>query len=138
MEPSPPTIDSDVNVIFSFSICSALSPAQIQRLIVNYHVCNYEPLIPESAFKVVAQSAKEDKTSSTQLLQDCRPIGDCGPFERAMVFQLQRIALYIPADLDVPKLRQLTELMVRVSRMTGGEALDIENWPELRVRARGA
>lgn len=114
-------LDTDVNIIYD--ICWALSPTQIQRLIVNYHVSDYETPIPATVLDVVAQRVKEDKTSSTQLLLDVRPLNDSGPFEMASPRVLKKIEPYIPADLDVPKLRMLTEITAKASRLneTGGQ-----------------
>lgn len=107
--------EADVEILFD--ICWALTPSQIQRLVLNYHAADYEQPIPPKVLELFARRVKEDRTGSTQLMVDVRPISDSGPFEMCPPRTLRKIEPYIPGQLEVPKLRLLTELTTQASRL---------------------
>jgi myosin-5 len=101
----------DIDIIYD--ICWTLTPAQIQKLINQYLVADYEPPISAEILNAVASRVKND--SNNTLLLEAIPLDDSGPFEIMEPRVLKRIESYIPGWLQVPNLKRLAELTATVN-----------------------
>lgn len=101
----------DIDIIYD--ICWTLTPAQIQKLINQYLVADYEPPISQEILNAVAARVKNDN-NNTLLLENI-PLDDSGPFEIMEPRVLKRIESYIPGWLQVPNLKRLAELTATVN-----------------------
>ncbi|KAK9467430.1 P-loop containing nucleoside triphosphate hydrolase protein [Lipomyces arxii] len=102
---------ADIEIIYD--ICWSLSPTQIQKLISQYQVADYDVPISSEIQKVIAKKAIEDQG---HLLLEAVPLDDSGPFEIAEPRMLAVLETYMPAWLQLPRLRKLTELISRNER----------------------
>ena len=105
------TLD-DIDIIYD--ICWTLTPLQIQRLISQYLTADYEPPISNEILNMVALKVKSDENPSALML-DQIPLDDSGPFELVEPRQLERLDSYVPAWLQVPKVKRLSELTALVN-----------------------
>lgn len=101
----------DIDIIYD--ICWTLTPLQIQRLISQYLVADYEPPISTEILNMVAAKVKTEAPSSLMLEQI--PIDDSGPFELVDPRPLERLESYVPGWLQVPNVRRLSELTALVN-----------------------
>ncbi|KAK9470581.1 P-loop containing nucleoside triphosphate hydrolase protein [Dipodascopsis tothii] len=97
---------TDIEIIYD--ICWTLSPMQIQKLISQYHVADYEQPITPDIMKEIATRAVSDKDDT--LLLESVPLEDSGPFELVEPRQLHALETYIPSWLQVPTLKRLADL----------------------------
>lgn len=107
----------DIDIIYD--ICWTLTPAQIQKLINQYLVADYEPPISQEILNAVAARVKNDN-NNTLLLENI-PLDDSGPFEIMEPRVLKRIESYIPGWLQVPNLKRLAELTATVNNQGTSE-----------------
>lgn len=98
--------EEDIDIIYD--ICWVLTPLQIQKLINQYLVADYEPPITSEILNLVAARVKTDSPSS--LLLEQVPIDDSGPFELVEPRAIARIEAYIPGWLQIPNVKRLAEL----------------------------
>lgn len=106
------TVD-DIDIIYD--ICWTLTPVQIQKLVNQYSVADYEEPIPAEIMTAVAARVKNDSSKNDSLLLEQCPVDDSGPFEIIEPRVLKRIESYIPGWLQVPSLRRLAELTAAVN-----------------------
>ncbi|KAI9033904.1 P-loop containing nucleoside triphosphate hydrolase protein [Phycomyces nitens] len=88
-----------------YDVCWVLSPTQIQKLISQYHVADYETPIKPEILKAVASHVSGDK--SDVLLLDPVMIDDMtNPFEIPVVREIVPQS-YMPSWLNLKRLRRL-------------------------------
>ncbi|KAG2220418.1 hypothetical protein INT45_000643 [Circinella minor] len=93
-----------------YDVCWILSPTQVQKLISNYHVADYEDPIKPAILKAVASHVVTGDTADVLLL-DSVPIDDtANPFEIPVPRQTQ-LQTYIPSWIKVEHVRALTVLV---------------------------
>ncbi|KAK9367129.1 P-loop containing nucleoside triphosphate hydrolase protein [Lipomyces kononenkoae] len=103
---------NDIEIIYD--ICWTLTASQIQKLISQYQVADYEAPISSEILKVIAKKAIV--ADQDVLLLEQVPLDDSGPFEIALPRQMTVLETYMPGWLQVPNLRRLTELTANNSR----------------------
>lgn len=117
----------DIEIIYD--ICWTLSPAQIQKLVQQYSVADYEQPISPEILAEVASRVKNDNSGT--LLLEAIPLDDSGPFEIVEPRPLKRIESYIPGWIQVPNLKRLAELTAAVNNSSNqgshGEMIDDED-----------
>lgn len=101
----------DIDIIYD--ICWTLTPLQIQKLISQYLVADYEPPISTDILNLVAAKVKNE--SQAPLMLEQIPIDDSGPFELVEARHLERLESYVPGWLQVPNVKRLTELTALVN-----------------------
>lgn len=110
----------DINIIWE--ICSSLKPAQIQKLISQYAVADYEVPIPQEILNFVADRVKKESSLSSDgksqthssdifLSVDSGPFED--PFGQIETREFGKIEAYIPAWLNLPITRRVVELVTQ-------------------------
>ncbi|KAI9496210.1 P-loop containing nucleoside triphosphate hydrolase protein [Zychaea mexicana] len=98
-----------------YDVCWILSPTQVQKLISNYHVADYENPIKPAILKAVAAHVVTGDTADVLLL-DSVPIDDtANPFEIPVPRQTQ-LQTYIPSWIKVQHVRALTVLVQQQSQ----------------------
>ncbi|ODV83782.1 hypothetical protein CANARDRAFT_202443 [[Candida] arabinofermentans NRRL YB-2248] len=101
----------DIEIIFD--ICYALRPAQIQKLIAQYYVAEYETPISPAVTKTLADKVKM-QGGDTNFLE---PINSEGhfedPFRHVDLRPFHRVEAYVPAWLNVPVIRRIVELVTK-------------------------
>ncbi|KAF3211616.1 Myosin type-2 heavy chain 1 [Orbilia oligospora] len=98
---------NDIEIIQD--ICWMLSPQQIQKLLNQYLVADYEQPINGEIMKAVEKRAITDKNEV--LLLAPVDMDDSGPYEIAEPRQITALETYLPSWLQLPKLRRLTEIV---------------------------
>lgn len=101
----------DIDIIYD--ICWTLTPLQIQRLIQQYQIADYESPISTEILNMVAGRVQNGAPSSLMLEQI--PIDDSGPFELVDPRPLERLESYVPGWLQVPNIKRLAELTALVN-----------------------
>lgn len=97
----PLTLSSDV--------CWMLTPTQIQKLITQYHVADYETPIPPEILRAVASRVVANDRNDHLLLP---PENDeAGPFEPPMPRDIDYLETFVPAYLNVPHIRRFAILL---------------------------
>ncbi|GAA5903549.1 myosin 2 [Sporobolomyces salmoneus] len=97
----------DIEIIFD--VCWMLTPTQIQKLVANYYVADYEnPISPEILRAVNARVVAGDKNDHLLLPPE---VEEAGPYETPLPREVTGIETYIPAWLTSPHLRQLVQLV---------------------------
>lgn len=84
---------NDIAIIYD--ICWTLTPAQIHKLISQYHVADYEVPISPEIMKAIAKRAYEN--DQDPLLLETVPLDDSGPFEIAEPRELIVLETYMPS-----------------------------------------
>lgn len=97
----------DIDILYD--ICWTLTPLQIQKLISQYLNADYEPPISDNVLNAVASRVKNND-SSTQLMLEAIPLDDSGPYEITDPRPLVRLEPYVPAWLQVPNVKRLSEI----------------------------
>jgi myosin-5 len=97
---------NDIEIIQD--ICWMLSPNQIQKLLNQYLVADYEQPINGEIMKAVASRVTEK--SDTLLLQAV-DMDDSGPYEIAEPRAITALETYIPSYLQTTRLRRLAEIV---------------------------
>lgn len=101
----------DIDIIYD--ICWTLTPLQIQKLISQYLVADYEPPISPEILNLVAAKAKAE--SQAPLMLEQIPIDDSGPFELVDPRPLKILESYVPGWLQVPTVKRLNDLIALVN-----------------------
>ncbi|KAI5790206.1 class V myosin-like protein [Geopyxis carbonaria] len=103
-------------------ICWMLSPNQIQKLLNQYLVADYEQPINGDIMKAVASKVTE---KSDVLLLAAVDMDDSGPYEISEPRIITALETYCPSYLQVPKIRRLAEL-VNATALRRAEAGELE------------
>lgn len=111
-----------------------LSPNQIQKLLNQYLVADYEQPINGEIMKAVASRVTE-KTNDVLLLQAI-DMDDSGPYEIPEPRQIGALETYCPSYLQTPKLRRLAEVVSAQAKTRAEAAMaeeqeqDVDSIPE--------
>ncbi|EMR11111.1 hypothetical protein PNEG_00708 [Pneumocystis murina B123] len=97
----------DIAIIFD--VCWILTPVQIQKLINQYSVADYEHPISSEILKVIANKVVEDQHSNTLFLEAIS-LDESSIYEIPEVRELSYPQVYIPSWLNVPNIQKLAEL----------------------------
>ncbi|GAA5834869.1 hypothetical protein JCM9279_007130 [Rhodotorula babjevae] len=98
---------ADIEIIFD--VCWMLTPTQIQKLVANYYVADYEnPISPEILRAVNGRVVAGDKNDHLLLPPE---VEEAGGYETPLPREVTGIETYIPAWLSAPHLRQLVQLV---------------------------
>jgi len=97
---------NDIEIIQD--ICWMLSPNQIQKLLNQYLVADYEQPINGEIMKAVALKVTE---KSDVLLLTPIDMEDSGPYEIAEPRPINALETYTPSWLQTPRLRRLAEIV---------------------------
>ncbi|GAA5988064.1 hypothetical protein JCM11641_007917 [Rhodosporidiobolus odoratus] len=96
---------ADIDIIFD--VCWMLTPTQIQKLVANYYVADYEnPISPDILRAVAARVVAGDRGDFLMLPPE---VEEAGPYETPLPRDVTGIETYIPAWLTAPHLRQLVQ-----------------------------
>ncbi|KAH8725202.1 P-loop containing nucleoside triphosphate hydrolase protein [Phaeosphaeriaceae sp. PMI808] len=97
---------NDIEIIQD--ICWMLSPNQIQKLLNQYLVADYEQPINGEIMKAVASRVTE---KSDVLLLTAVDMEDSGPYEIAEPRAITALETYTPSWLQTPRLKRLAEIV---------------------------
>ncbi|KAK7910959.1 hypothetical protein PG985_013440 [Apiospora marii] len=111
---------NDIEIIQD--ICWMLSPNQIQKLLNQYLVADYEQPINGEIMKAVASRVTE---KSDVLLLQAVDMDDSGPYEIAEPRVITALETYTPSWLQTPRLKRLAEI-VSAQAIAQQEKLDDE------------
>ncbi|KAL1619479.1 Myosin type-2 heavy chain 1 [Neofusicoccum ribis] len=111
---------NDIEIIQD--ICWMLSPNQIQKLLNQYLVADYEQPINGEIMKAVASRVTE---KSDVLLLTAVDMEDSGPYEIAEPRVITALETYTPSWLQTPRLKRLAEI-VSAQAMAQQEKLEYE------------
>jgi myosin V len=103
-----------------------LSPSQIQKLLNQYLVADYEQPINGEIMKAVASRVTE---KSDVLLLQAVDMEDSGPYEIAEPRSITALETYTPSWLQTPRLKRLAEIvsaqaMAQQERGSNGDVLE--------------
>ncbi|GAA5976690.1 hypothetical protein JCM10908_005597 [Rhodotorula pacifica] len=97
----------DIEIIFD--VCWMLTPTQIQKLVANYYVADYEnPISPEILRAVNSRVVAGDKNDHLLLPPE---VEEAGQYETPLPREVTGIETYIPAHQRAPHLRQLVQIV---------------------------
>ncbi|KAI5294125.1 Myosin type-2 heavy chain 1 [Ascosphaera acerosa] len=111
---------NDIEIIQD--ICWMLSPNQIQKLLNQYLVADYEQPINGEIMKAVASRVTE---KSDVLLLTPVDMEDSGPYEIAEPREITALETYTPSWLQTPRLKRLAEI-VSTQAMAQQEKIELE------------
>ncbi|KEY66548.1 hypothetical protein S7711_08051 [Stachybotrys chartarum IBT 7711] len=112
---------NDIEIIQD--ICWMLSPNQIQKLLNQYLVADYEQPINGEIMKAVASRVTE---KSDVLLLQAVDMDDSGPYEIAEPRVITALETYTPSWLQTPRLKRLAEI-VSAQAIAQQEKLDFSD-----------
>ncbi len=118
--------NEDIEIIYD--ICYALKPSQIQKLLTQYYVADYEPPISQDILQAIAQKVRESSASGQgddKLFEDVNASDPGDPFENVEVRQFSKIEAYVPSWLHVPTIKRIAELVAANAEKT--ELRDLED-----------
>lgn len=102
----------DIDIIYE--ICFALKPIQIQKLISQYYVAEYETPIAPDVLQAVADKVKMSDGSSDDLFEVVATDGHFDdPFRDVNLRPFSRVEAYVPAWLSLPVIRRIVELVAK-------------------------
>ncbi|RCK63086.1 Myosin-2 [Candida viswanathii] len=103
----------DISIIYE--ICFALKPIQIQKLISQYYVADYETPIAPHVLQIVADKVKEsDSSNADDLFELVSTDGHFNdPFRNIELRPFSRVEAYVPAWLNLPVIRRIVELVAK-------------------------
>nr|AEG78601.1 MYO2 [Cryptococcus gattii] len=97
----------DIDILFD--VCWILSPTQVQKLISQYHIADYEaPLKPEILRAVAARVKPEDRNDQLLLTPETEEVG---PYQLPPPREIAGLETYVPAWLNLPSVRRLAALV---------------------------
>lgn len=100
----------DIGIIYE--ICYALKPVQIQKLISQYYIADYETPIAPEVLQAVADRVKE--LDSGDLFEPVSTDGHFDdPFRTVSLRPFLRVEAYVPAWLSLPIIRRVVELVAK-------------------------
>ncbi|KAL2753928.1 hypothetical protein ACRALDRAFT_1062893 [Sodiomyces alcalophilus JCM 7366] len=111
---------NDIEIIQD--ICWMLSPNQIQKLLNQYLVADYEQPINGEIMKAVASRVSE---KGDVLLLPAVDMDDSGPYEIAEPRSITALETYTPSWLQTPRLKRLAEI-VSAQAIAQQEKIDYE------------
>ncbi|CAK7567648.1 MAG: Myosin type-2 heavy chain 1 [Sporothrix epigloea] len=123
---------NDIEIIQD--ICWMLSPNQIQKLLNQYLVADYEQPINGEIMKAVASKVNE---KGDVLLLQAVDMDDSGPYEIAEPRAIMALETYTPSWLQTPRLKRLAEIVSAQAiaqekqDMTYGEQPDLDDVAEM-------
>jgi len=92
-----------------YDVCWMLTPSQIQKLILQYHVADYEnPIAPEILKAVASRVQPNDKNDHLLLPPE---VEEAGPYEVPIPRRVESLDTYTPSWLNTPLLRRLTQVV---------------------------
>ncbi len=109
-------------VVFLLTSRSRLSPNQIQKLLNQYLVADYEQPINGDIMKAVASRVTE---KGDVLLLTAIDMEDSGPYEIAEPRVITALETYTPSWLQTPRLKRLAEI-VSAQAVAQQEKLEFE------------
>lgn len=103
----------DIEIIYE--ICYALKPIQIQKLISQYYVADYETPIAPNVLQVVADKVKATGSNNgDDLFEVVSTDGHFNdPFRHIGLRPFSRVEAYVPAWLNLPVIRRIVELVAK-------------------------
>ncbi|CAN3374780.1 hypothetical protein DIURU_002242 [Diutina rugosa] len=103
----------DIEIIYE--ICYALKPIQIQKLISQYYVADYETPIAPDVLKAVADKVRNtDSTNNDELFEVVSTDGHFSdPFRQTPLRPFSRVEAYVPAWLNLPVIRRVVSLVAK-------------------------
>ncbi|CCH42118.1 Myosin-2 [Wickerhamomyces ciferrii] len=102
----------DIEIIFE--ICYALKPVQVQKLLSQYAVADYEAPLDEKVLGAVAERVKTQGSSSDDFFEPVTKDGSFkDPFRLTDLRPFSRVEAYVPAWLNLPKVRRIVELVTK-------------------------
>ncbi|EAZ63170.2 Myosin-2 (Class V unconventional myosin MYO2) (Type V myosin heavy chain MYO2) (Myosin V MYO2) [Scheffersomyces stipitis CBS 6054] len=103
----------DIDIIYE--ICYALKPIQIQKLISQYYVADYETPIAPNVLQAVADKVKaNDSSNGDDLFELVATDGHFNdPFRTINLRPFSRVEAYVPAWLNLPVIRRIVELVAK-------------------------
>ncbi|KAL7665833.1 Myosin-2 [[Candida] zeylanoides] len=103
----------DIGIIYE--ICYALKPIQIQKLISQYYIADYETPIAPDVLQAVADRVKEsDSGNNDDLFESVSTDGHFDdPFRTVSLRPFSRVEAYVPAWLTLPIIRRIVELVAK-------------------------
>ncbi|TLS26035.1 hypothetical protein PpBr36_07396 [Pyricularia pennisetigena] len=113
---------NDIEIIQD--ICWMLSPNQIQKLLNQYLVADYEQPINGEIMKAVASRVTE---KSDVLLLQAVDMDDSGPYEIAEPRVITALETYTPSWLQTPRLKRLAEI-VSAQAIAQQEKMDMQEY----------
>ncbi|KAJ5263743.1 hypothetical protein N7478_011348 [Penicillium angulare] len=113
---------NDIEIIQD--ICWMLSPNQIQKLLNQYLVADYEQPINGEIMKAVASRVTE---KSDVLLLAPVDMEDSGPYEIAEPRVITALETYTPSWLQTPRLKRLAEIVSAQAMAQQEKLLEIDN-----------
>ncbi|KAK4058503.1 Myosin type-2 heavy chain 1 [Microbotryomycetes sp. JL221] len=98
---------ADIEIIYD--VCWMLTPTQIQKLIANYYVADYEnPISPEILRAVNSRVVAGDRNDHLLLPPE---VEEAGPYEVPLPREITGIETYIPAWLASPHIRTIVSVV---------------------------
>lgn len=109
----------DINILRG--ICSDLTPTQLQKLITQSHVADYESPIPQEVLRYVADIVKNETIKNSAdgksnnndifLHAETGPFDD--PFMDIPTKQFDQVEAYIPVWLNLPTTKRIVDLIAQ-------------------------
>lgn len=120
----------DIGIIYE--ICYALKPIQIQKLISQYYIADYETPIAPDVLQAVADRVKEsDSGNNDDLFELVSTDGHFDdPFRTVSLRPFLRVEAYVPAWLTLPIIRRIVELVAKNATAQESRAHEEENMEE--------
>ncbi|KAH3679646.1 hypothetical protein WICMUC_000786 [Wickerhamomyces mucosus] len=101
----------DIDIIFE--ICYALKPVQVQRLLTQYVVADYETPLGEDIMAAVADKVKEQGGSEDFFEPVSLDNHFEDPFRKTDLRPFSKVEAYVPAWLNLPHIRRIIELVTK-------------------------
>jgi myosin-5 len=103
----------DIEIIYE--ICYGLKPIQIQKLISQYYVADYETPIAPNVLQLVADKVlATDSNNGDDLFEVVSTDGHfVDPFRSIGLRPFSRVEAYVPAWLNLPVIRRIVELVAK-------------------------
>lgn len=101
----------DIEIIFD--ICYALKPFQIQKLLQQYAVADYEAPLDSKVLNMVAERVKEQQGDSNGFLEQVNDGNFEDPFRKTDLRPFSKVEAYVPAWLNLPHVRRIIELVTK-------------------------
>ncbi|CED82498.1 myosin 5 [Phaffia rhodozyma] len=93
---------ADIDIIYD--VCWMLTPTQIQKLITQYHVADYETPIPSEILRAVASRISANDRSDHLLLPS--ETEEAGPYELPAPRDIEYLETFVPSYLNIPHIRR--------------------------------
>ncbi|ODV64333.1 myosin family protein [Ascoidea rubescens DSM 1968] len=112
----------DIQIIYE--ICYALSPSQIQKLVSQYYIADYETPIAPEVLQVVVEKVKESSSTANDYFEEVNRNGGQfdDPFRAVGLRPFSKVEAYVPAWLNVPVIKKIVELVAKNAIVAESEA----------------